>query len=333
MQIVYAGEEMPEKITKSLFLAGPTPRNRQEVKSWRPDAIKILQDIGFDGTVFIPEPEDGNFKNSYDNQVDWEDKYLNIADCIIFWVPRDLTPDSKGFPKMAAFITNIEWGAWADSGKVVFGCPEDAENVRYLKHYAEKYKVPVGETLTETLQLAIDEVGDGAERSGGERYVPLFIWKTKSFQSWYQSQNKAGHRLDEARLLYNFRPGYKDFVFLWILNVKMWVESQKHYHTNEFVLSRTDISAALLWYKTTPLESSEIVLIKEFRPPARTEDGFIRELPSGSSKEGADPKDTAAGEIFEETGFYVDAKRIKFHDDRQLAGTLSSHHAFSILLN
>jgi len=329
MQVIYAGEEMPKKITKSLFLAGPTPRNREEVESWRPDALKILEDIGFKGVVFSPEPREIKEDHDYEAQVEWEEDYLNIADCIIFWVPRDLTLDSKDFPKMAAFTTNVEFGAWADSGKIVFGCPEDAEKVSYLKYYAEKYNVPVGETLTETLELTLEKLGDGAERSGGERYVPLFIWNIDSFQSWYKSQTKAGNRLDKAKLLYTFRPSFKDFVFLWVLHVEIWIESEQRSKTNEFVLACTDISTVMLWRKKLPLELSEVVLIKEFRSPARTSDGFIRELPGGSSpKKGTPPEETAAEEIHEETGLYLKPERIKFHKAKQLAGTFSSHQAF-----
>ena len=84
MEVVYVGEEMPETFTKSIFLAGPTPRNKEEVDSWRPDALSILEDKGYDGVVFIPEPRDGEFKHNYDDQVSWEEKHLNIADCIVF---------------------------------------------------------------------------------------------------------------------------------------------------------------------------------------------------------------------------------------------------------
>src|SRR5271163_1071536 len=204
MQVVYTGEEMPHSFTKSMFLAGPTPRNRAEVSSWRPDAIKLLDDMGYDGVIFIPENRDGEFKTDYDDQIEWEEKYLNVADCIVFWVPRDISPDSTGFPKMPAFTTNVEWGFWQDSGKVVLGAPEDAEKMAYLKHYAEEYKVSFSETLTETLRSAMEKLGDGAERSGGERYVPLFIWKLPSFQAWYKAQKDAGNILEDARLIFNF---------------------------------------------------------------------------------------------------------------------------------
>lgn len=328
MHVVYTGEEMPETITKSIFLAGPTPRNKDEVESWRPDAIKILEDKGFDGVVFAPEGRDGKFKMDYDDQIEWEHKHLNVADCIVFWVPRDLSLDKDDQLKMPAFTTNVEWGTWASSGKVVFGCPEDLSKRKnkYLKYYADYYNVDGGSTLTETLDAAIDMLGEGAERTGGECFVPLFIWNTDSFQSWYSSQKEAGNRLDHAELLWNFRPRNKSFVYAWVLKVDVFVESENRNKTNEFVLARTDISSVLLWRRKDPIETSEVVIVKEFRSPANTEDGFIRELPGGSSaKKDEDPQEVAAHEVHEETGFHLKPERLKSHGARQLAGTFSSH--------
>lgn len=334
MQVIYTGEEMPDVMVKSIFLAGPSlrPGQEKEMESWRKDALKILEDKGFTGTIFCPENKGFGFKDkdfNYDDQVEWEDKYLNLADCILFWIPRDLSLNEDGQIKLPAFTTNVEWGSWCDSGKVVFGAPKDAEKNTYLKHYAEKYNVPIGDTLTETLDNAIEMLGDGAEREGGARYVPLFIWQTDSFQSWYKAQTEAGNKLDKAELLYSFRPRFKNFVFLWILKVSVYIASEDRYKTNEFVLARTDISSVLLWSKGEDLQSSKIILIREFRSPANTEDGFIYELAGGSSpKKGTDPKDTAAEEILEETGFSINPKDLKFEQARQLLGTLSSHKSY-----
>jgi 8-oxo-dGTP pyrophosphatase MutT (NUDIX family) len=340
MEIVYTGEDMPEKFTKSIFLAGPTPRNKEEVESWRPDALRLLEDKGFDGVVFVPEDRKGEFKLDYDDQIGWEEKYLNIADCILFWVPRDLSLDSNDFPKMAAFTTNVEFGTWQDSGKIVFGAPEDAEKVSYLKHYAEKYNVPVSETLADCIDDAMEKVKDGAEREGGERYVPLFIWRQDSFQNWYKAQKEAGNRLEKARLLFNFRPRFKDFVFLWVLHAEVYVASEDRVKNNEFVMARTDISSVLLYREVESPQGDgivdyEVVLVKEFRTPAATDDGFIRELPGGSSpKADEDPEDVAAEEVHEETGFYLEPSRLKSVTKRRLAGTFSSHksHLFSVHL-
>lgn len=334
MEVVYTGEDMPEKVTKSIFLAGPTPRNKEEVESWRPDALRLLEDKGFDGVVFCPENRDGEYKNNYDDQIEWEEKYLNIADCIVFWVPRDLTLDSKDFPKMAAFTTNVEFGTWQDSGKVVFGAPEDAEKVAYLKYYCEKYRVPMSETLADTLNDAMDMLGDGAERRGGERYVPLFVWKLDSFQDWYEAQKKAGNVLEDARLLFNFRPNYKDWVYLWILQVNIYVSEEDRYKTTDFVMARPDISSVVMWRRKDTIMSSEIVTVKEFRPTASTPDGFVHELPSGSSTKTKDNKEAAAEEVHEETGFFLDADRLTVHEARQMAPTFSAHksHLYSVEL-
>lgn len=329
MKIVYTHEDFPETMTKSMFLAGPTLRPGQGGTSWRDDAIKILEDKGYNGVVFVPENRDGkwdeNFK--YDEQVEWEEKCLNACDCIVFWVPRDLE-------KLPAFTTNIEFGAWATSGKIVFGAPPKAPNNDYLRYYSEKYKIPVGESLTETLTDAMDKIGDGAERSKGERYVPLYIWQLDSFQQWYKLQVVAGNRLDSAKVLYTFRPGFNDFVFMWVLKADVYITSEKRHKTNEFVLSRPDISSILLWKKNKTLGESEIVLVKEFRTPAATEDGFVRELVGGSSKETDNPKAIAAEEVLEETGFAIEPSRLQIHQTRQLAATLSAHksHLYSFEL-
>ena len=145
MDLVYYGEDLPEIITRSIFLGGVSSRNLDEVPSWRPDALKILEDIGFeDGLVFIPEyRNDKSERLSYEQIVEWEEKHLHIADCIIFWLNRDLSLDSKGNAKNLGLISNVEIGKWIDSGKTVLGFPENAEKTRYQKYYAEKYNVPI----------------------------------------------------------------------------------------------------------------------------------------------------------------------------------------------
>lgn len=348
MQVIYTGEEMPQSFTKSIFLAGPSlrPGQEKEMTSWRADALQILDDTGYDGVVFVPENRDGKFQENfnYDNQIEWEDKYLNVADCIVFWIPRNLSLDKKGDPKLPAFTTNIEWGTWADSGKVVLGAPEDAEKMAYLKHYAEEFNVPFSDTLTATLQEAIDKLGEGDERSGGERYVPLFVWKLDSFQDWYQTQKDAGNVLEDARLLFSFRPNYKEWVYLWILQVNIYVSEEDRFKTTDFVMARPDISSVVMFYPKPYVEDagitshevgdSEVVIIKEFRPTASTPDGFVHELPSGSSNKSKDDKEIAAEEVHEETGFDLKADRLQYHEARQLAPTFSAHksHLYSVEL-
>lgn len=330
MEVVYALEDLPKTVSKSLFLAGPTPRD-ENGNPWRQEALKILEESDFDGVVYVPEPRDAKWHKEYDRQVEWEELCLNQADCIVFWVPRDLKT-------MPAFTTNDEWGTWKYSGKLVLGYPEpetrNTPKMSYMRHYADKLNISVTGTLKETLEAAVSFIGEGEERSGGERMVPLYVWRTPHFQNWYNSQVEAGNRLDDARVLFTFRPGNKKFPFLWVLHVDMYIASEDRHKTNEFVLSRTDISSVVMWQKHDNFLESEIVLVREFRSPANTSDGFIRELPGGSAPKKQDPESTAAEEVHEETGLHLESSRLVSHGARQLAGTLSAHkgHLFSVEL-
>jgi 8-oxo-dGTP pyrophosphatase MutT (NUDIX family) len=322
MNVVYSRQPLPDVIEKSIFLAGPTPRSA-DFPSWRPEALKILKELGYDGTVFVPEESDGGALEEYDKdpQIAWETEMLSLADCIVFWVPRDLKD-------MPAFTTNIEWGIWMRSGRAVLGAPEGAPKMNYFNWTARRYEIPSKSTLRETLVCALEGAGSGARRTGGARYVPLHIWRTESFQSWHRSQTDAGNRLERARAEWIFRPPKKGEVFYWVLHVDMFVAAEDRRKANEVVIGRPDISCVCMYYPGDSLANSHVVMIKEFRSPARSADGFVWELPGGSTFEkGRDPQTIACDEVREETGIVLDPSRLRSCGSKQLAGTLSSHHA------
>jgi 8-oxo-dGTP pyrophosphatase MutT (NUDIX family) len=325
---VYVGQEPPKAFRKSIFLAGPTPRSTH-VNSWRPEALRLLEESGYDGVVFIPERTDGEWKNDYVGQIEWEETYLNMADCILFWIPRDMKD-------MPALTTNDEWGVWKNSGKVILGMPDEAVHVRYQQHYAKKYFALMLNTLKATIECAIKMIGPGAARKDGEREVPLIVWRTASFKQWYASQLHCGNRLDHARVHWMYRTGpEKSIVFLWALHVDVFIGSEKRHKVNEFVIARPDISTILMYRRRKPVADSEIVLIREFRSPVSNETGFVWELAGGSSFKGTvDPKNLAADECEEEAGITIDPSRIKQHEARQMVATLSAHkaHLFSVEL-
>lgn len=312
MKVVYAHEPFPNEVTKSLFLAGPTPRN-PDTPSWRPEALAFLQATGYDGHVFVPEPRDGQWRKDYEGQVDWEDEGLQRADCIVFWIPRDMAT-------MPALTTNDEWGAWKQSGKAVLGTPPGAAHVRYQQHYAKKLSIPVADTLADTLSLATGKLGEGAARTGGECCVPLMLWNKPEFQGWYRAQRLAGNRLDSARVVWSFK------TFLWSLHVDVYIRAEDRHKTNEVVIFRPDISSVVLFRRGVGLADTEVILVREFRSPARTVTGLIHELPGGSSRDSLQATlDVAVHEVEEETGFTMDPKRLHLVQARQLAGTLSAH--------
>ena len=56
MILNYSDKEVIINDKKSIFLAGPTPRDDETI-SWRTDAIQYLKMNNFDGIVYIPEDE------------------------------------------------------------------------------------------------------------------------------------------------------------------------------------------------------------------------------------------------------------------------------------
>lgn len=131
MKVYYACDELPSmEHHYGIFLAGPTPRD-DDVTSWRPEALEILEELDYDGAVFVPERKDGGWHGNYDEQVFWEWEALGVASCVLFWVPRTLD-------EMPGFTTNVEFGFMMAlyPKRVILGAPEGAMKMNYLRTLA-----------------------------------------------------------------------------------------------------------------------------------------------------------------------------------------------------
>lgn len=126
--IINFSNEPVKKNIKSIFLAGPTLRGEPYDNSWRKYACKKLNELGFDGLVYIPEFETGNMKPDLTEQASWEREGLQNATIILFYIPRK-------FPDLPGFTTNVEFGMWlAKKPKSCELCiPKNAEKINYLK--------------------------------------------------------------------------------------------------------------------------------------------------------------------------------------------------------
>jgi 8-oxo-dGTP pyrophosphatase MutT (NUDIX family) len=230
---------------------------------------------------------------------------------------------------MPAFTTNVEFGSFVKSGKVVFGAPDSAPGNKYLKHLATKFGVPQESTLQSTVDRVLDILDPYALRTGGERFVPLNIWRTPSFQAWYGSLVAAGNVLNYACVKWSSSSVPGEVPFAWVLHVEVFVTSEGRVKSNEVVFARPDISTVLVYERAATLTECRVLLVKEFRSPGRTPSGFIQELPGGSSHDpGVKPREVAFEELWEEAGLRLDSPAaLTFEGSRQLMGTFSSHQA------
>lgn len=160
MKTIFSDEPIDDKLLESypysMFLCGPSPRDFN-ARCWRASALAILHGFDYDGIVFVPESsnyvwsevdawcdvshfgawEETDWIPDYDcphepaifdymKQVEWEKWGLSNATKVVFWIPRSI----KG--KMPGFTTNIEFGRYIDSGRVLYGRPDWAEHIRYI---------------------------------------------------------------------------------------------------------------------------------------------------------------------------------------------------------
>lgn len=148
MIINYSDQEVI-KNKKSIFLAGPTPRNKNVI-SWRREACNLLLKNGFDGVVYVPEFSDNSEKEDYTDQAMWEREALISSSVILFWIPRDL----KDLP---AFTTNVEFGYYIHTGKIIYGRPDNAPKTKYLDWlYELDYGCKPCNNLEDLIKKSID---------------------------------------------------------------------------------------------------------------------------------------------------------------------------------
>lgn len=157
MKVFYSDKPLELLFSEhSIFLAGPTPRSTS-VPSWRPDALKILESLNYQGQVIVPEHgmceqrfAAEEFEQLYLRQVEWENYGLMNCMKIAFWVPRKIDT-------MPAFTTNVEFGLYVASSRIVYGRPVDSEKNRYLDWLFKK-KNPFGiihENLLDLMKAAM----------------------------------------------------------------------------------------------------------------------------------------------------------------------------------
>lgn len=150
---LYALQQLPpeERGCISIFLAGPTPRS-PDIKSWRPEALSILRNLGFTGTICIPETEDGVWNaDKYEEQIEWE--LQNLYNSFrLFWIPRNMD-------NMPGMTTNVEFGLfhsyhtpYSHREMACLGYPKDVPHIKYLDYLARKSKLRISHTLEETCQ-------------------------------------------------------------------------------------------------------------------------------------------------------------------------------------
>lgn len=322
MKTVYVGQPFPHTFHKSLYLAGPTLRNAK-ASSWRPHALKLLECSHYDGVVFVPEFQDGKRSSDDDQHMDWELEAMRRSDIILFWAPaeQDILP---------AAATWVEFGLQVHSGRVIFGTPKEANGTCYMEKLVTQYHVASHHTLEDSVEAALTTLGSGANRSGAECLVPLEIWQAPHFRRWYAAQTSAGHALEDVqRIEWVFRVGPKRAWPLFIaVHVAIKVKGEDRVKSNEAVIIRPSVVTVCAYCPGDTRKQDRFILVKEYRTSAINAQGFVFELPGGSSFEpGVDEINVAIDELEQETGIRLARERFCILGRRQIASTMIANEA------
>jgi 8-oxo-dGTP pyrophosphatase MutT (NUDIX family) len=317
MKIIFSDEQLPDTITKTLFLAGPSIRDYKET-DWRKNAISILEELKYDGIVFIPIPSPVFYgktplsKSSYDNQIKWEQNARRMSDVILFWILRDL--DKKAY----GLTTNFELGEDLNTGKVTYGRPDNADKCRYTDTCVTEKGLPIFQCLNELIKYSLTFLFN-VKRENGERFIQSSLWKNHNFVNWLQLNKKVGNYLEDAKVITVFPSILGIDIFSYIIQVNVFIKNENRYKSNEIILSRKDLTSVLPYFKKDG--QTYIVLVKEYRTPVRNADNYVYELPGGSGN----GLENAQKELVEETNLNIEQSRFQFVNTRQVSSTFSVH--------
>lgn len=314
--VVCVGEPCPAGFAASIYLAGPAD------SEWRDELLSLLSSAGFDGVVFCPEPRPGSPAPDASRAEAWRADALACTDLLVL---RFGALDSSGSDCLQL------WADWQRSGRMIVCGPRQDGLSR-----AGASRILFAETPGEVISLALRFLRPGALRRAGERTVPLSLWRSPSFQSWYRALSRAGHYLEQIDVEWTHRSrGMGRPPFLWAMRPRVRVRGERRQLSGEVVIGRADVSVTVLFHRppnTAPLDT-QVVLVREFRAAVRNRGGFAWMLPGGSAAQAgerrSDPRHTAVQEVFEETGLRLppDQLQVVHSGDRQLVASLASYHA------
>jgi 8-oxo-dGTP pyrophosphatase MutT (NUDIX family) len=314
---VRASEPLPDSWRACVLLGDTTPFRWQSADNhWRTDLAEMLRlQWSGDGRLVIALQDSGPARDESPEEKRWS-RIGAIADVAAYWWPDDTDP------RLEATLA-----ACHDGHPLVYGTSTGVLRAGQAWQGSDHNLASAVTSLSEMAAAILESLDRGAYRAGGERDVPLSIWRTDSFQRWYRAQMAAGNTLLAARLVWTFNIGSKKPVPLfWALHVSMHIGGEDRVKANEVVISRPDISTMTLYRPGPSIDETVVVLIREFRGPASTPDGLVHELPGGSGGE-ASELDQAIMEAEEEVGITIEPRRVRAYGGRQLAGTLSAHQA------
>lgn len=330
--VVRPGEVPPLEVVASILVCHP-----MEAHGSAPAATALMRRHVIDeitaawttpGTLMVIAASTGNeVDGEASEEADREHEmfWLYRVDVVLVWPVANLR-------ELMSLLERLGHGRTA--GWSVLGVPTtttrhgvtfssaDAEPI-VAKHHP---RGRVGSTIGTCARIALELIGAGARRTGGQRHVPLPVWTFEPFQDWLQLQQQARNTLT-AGLVEWVHPGgpQHDGRFLVGFRPSFYVASEGRVKEGEAVIIRPSIHMIVAFLRDKhDVFASEVVIVAEFRPASMNTDGFVYEIPGGSGVDARSSVEHAVRELFEEAGLVVDLDQVHYLHAAQPLGSLTA---------
>lgn len=159
VEVIFAGSHESIHPTRSVFLAGPSPKEGAMLQSWRRQIIAHLKGMNHEHLdhlqLIVPEPKSGYWNDVMSNKYTEKDQTLWEHDCMLkskviaFWLPTFWTSKNAGvYPSNIGPSSRFEFGFFlhnslvSEQQKIVVGSPKKAESLQWAQVLCEKYGIP-----------------------------------------------------------------------------------------------------------------------------------------------------------------------------------------------
>jgi len=312
------GEPLPAEVSASMLVRIPP--------GCGDETLEYLRQEEYQGVLWLVE-------EVYADEGEDLERAYEMADVVVFWFPKCCTPVTTLMAE--EFAHNVS----RRQGGMVLGLRRGLRNANYMRELAGIYHIQETGTLANALEAGLDFIGQGALRQGGETMVPLYLWRTDSFQRWLQSVKEAGNRLDDfsPRLLCQCQPGMgHEFQPCWGAEVKLWVEREQRHWSGEIALGHPDTLHVVAFHRPKGGRRQEtLILLSRSFHGASAGDGVRRSTLSEEQSQLSAFEKQALHCARTTTQLAIRPQRLHPLSTRHLAGEVSTQQGqcFTLELN
>lgn len=323
--IVHAGEPLPTKWNASVLLAAPS----SEPVSWHGEVLERLRQTwdspGHEGrlAVLIPQPRDGGPLSA--DHAGWAEQALAWADEII----AEESTEAGTPPRLTSAVSADPRDT---SGRLtVFRTGVSPADDQDVLSWARQHAVPVAASGVEAVQMAVQRIGRGRQRTGGERAVPLLVAVSDAYFHWSSRLIEARASLAWARVEWLHRDENSEIRTPWWV-LRAQIRHADHQITEELVVAHASCISVVAYHPRSPWTDTEVVLV-----PADTHHPGRRASPYSSAKQalrlptiavplrrGGDVLDRGWAALAEELGLVADRSRLRAFGHRDDSSLLAA---------